>query len=75
MLAFMYGNEAGEHRLTELAVVNCKKMVKNARKLALRKIQKNSKISKICLMRPHTDTFLSVLGVSRLCNLVDVARR
>ena len=21
----MYGNEAGEHRLTELAVVNCKK--------------------------------------------------
>ena len=57
MLAFMYGNDAGEHRLTELAVVNCQKMVKNAGKLDLRKIQKNSKISKINVMRPHTDTF------------------
>ena len=71
----MYENEAGEHRLTELAVVNCKKMVKNARKLALRKIQKNSKISKIDVMRSHNRYLLSVMGVSRLCNLVDVAHR
>ena len=71
----MYGNEAVEHRLSELAVVNCKKMVKNARKLALRKIQKKQHNIENRRNAPTYRYFLSLVGVSRLCNLVDVARR
>jgi len=66
----MYGNEAGEHRLTELAVINCKKMVKNARKWSFWKIQKKQQNIKNWRNAPTYRYFLSLVGVSRLCNLV-----
>ena len=68
----MYGNEAGEHRLVELTVANCKKMVKNARKWSFWKVWKQQQKSKNRGNAPTYRYILLLLGVSTGPKLVRV---
>ena len=68
----MYGNETGEHRLVELTVANCKKMLKNARKWSFWKVWKKQQKSKNRCNAPTYRYILLLVGVSMGHTLVHV---